>query len=144
VAQALMSDFIGAACSRCRSTGGVPASSPVVENDTPELEEVREAPSFEYEPEVPEDILAELNEAEIDDEVEREIAARTPEEDEYGVAEDEESVRERVKLQKRNEYLEAELAKTKSTSWKQEAVKYFPLSEHKPSTTSRRRHGVRS
>jgi hypothetical protein len=131
VAQALMSDFIGAPAPVVEAQEEVPASSPVVENDTaPEVTEVAEAPSFEYEPEVPEDILAELNEAEIDEEVEREIAARTPEEDEYGVAEDEESVRERVKLQKRNEYLEKELAKTKSTSWKEEAKKYFPLSEH--------------
>lgn len=110
------------------------ASSPEVD-DTPELE-AEPAPSFEYSPEVPEDILAEIREAEIDDEVEQAIASRpaTVEDDqyaEYESAESEQEVRERIKLQKRNEYLEAELAKTRASSWKGEALKYFPLSKHK-------------
>ncbi len=124
VVSVLMNDFSPAPVVEAPEV--VPVSSPVVDDTAP----VVEATSFEYDPEVPEDILAELNEAEIDEEVEREIAARVPdEEDEYGVVEDEDSVRERIKLQKRNEYLERELAKNKSTSWKAEAEKYFPLAK---------------
>lgn len=133
VANALMADFIGAPpVVEAPEAVAVPASSPVVEDTVEVAEEVTEAPSFEYDPEVPEDILAELNEAEIDDEVEREIATRpAAEENEYGYVEDEDAVRERIRLAKRNEYLERELAKTKSTSWKDEALKYFPLAKYK-------------
>jgi len=131
VAQALMNDFIGAPAPVVEAPEAVvvPASSPVVDDTVEAVEETAPATSFEYAPEVPEDILAELNLAEIDDEVERELSTRVPDEDEYGVVEDEDAVRERITLQKRNQYLEAELAKTKSTSWKAEAEKYFPLAK---------------
>lgn len=140
VAQALMNDFIGAPAPAVEAPEAVvPASSPVVDDTVEAAEEVAPAPSFEYDPEVPEDILAELNEAEIDDEVEREIAARPApagEEDlayyaeGYAEGEDQDAMRLRIKLRKRNEYLEAQLAKTKSVTWKAEALKYFPLSKH--------------
>jgi hypothetical protein len=128
VTQAFMNDFTGVSPVVEAPEGTeVPANDPAID-DTAEA--VAEAPSFEYDPEVPEDILAELNEAEIDDEVAQEMSSRVTEEDEYGVVEDEDAVRERLKLTKRNAYLEKELAKSKSGSWKDEALKYFPLSKH--------------
>ena len=130
VAQALMNDFIGAPAPAVEAPEVVPASSPVVDDTVEVVEEAAVAPSFEYAPEVPDDILAELNEAEIDDEVERELAARVPDENDEFAFEDEDAARERIRLQKRVEFLEAQVVKTKATSWKDEALKYFPLSKH--------------
>lgn len=131
VAAALIGDFTGEPVTATVEAPPVAVSSPAVDDTAPEPEAVTEATSFEYSPEIPEDVLADLEEGDIDDEVERELAARVPDEDdEYGVGEDEDTIRERVRLKKRNEYLERELTKSKSTTWKDEAKKYWPLAEH--------------
>jgi hypothetical protein len=83
-------------------------------------------------PELPEEIAAEIAAAEIDEEVEAEVAAYQPETDEWGnpVEVDEDAVREAVKLRKRNEWLEQQLVKTKRGQWEAEAERYFPLAKH--------------
>jgi hypothetical protein len=96
-----------------------PAPAPVARNLNPEL---------------PDDLAAELAEAEIDEEVESAVAAYVyePATDEYGnaIEIDEDAVREAVKLRKRNEFLERELVKQKSGSWRKEIEQYFPLAKH--------------
>jgi hypothetical protein len=133
VAQAFMDDFTGAPNSNVEDTAPALEPEPAAEVPVP----------VEFSPEIPDDLLRELDEAEIDEQVEQELANRETEEDEYGVVEDEETVRERVRLEKRNAYLEKELAKSKEGAWRDEAVRYFPLSKHKLSeiadkATSRR------
>ena len=90
------------------------------------------APPFDLNPALPEDLVAELDAAEIDEQVEREVAAYQPEEDEWGnpVEVDTDAVREAIKLRKRNEYLERQLVESKAASWKAEAEKFFPLAKH--------------
>lgn len=106
----------------------------------PEAPDEPEDEPYAWSPDIPDDIVRELAEADIDAEVEVELAQREP--DEYGqYDEDDDAVRERIKLQKRNEFLERELTKTKKTAWADEARKYFPLAEHALPTieaTSRR------
>jgi hypothetical protein len=123
----------------------VESAPPVVEAEAPVVSEqpaaepeapVEAAPvaPLNLNPELPDDIAAELAEAEIDEQVDHEVAAYVyqPSLDEYGnpIEIDEEAVREAVKLRKRNEYLEAQLVKTKRSQWVSEAEKYFPLSKH--------------
>jgi hypothetical protein len=110
---------------------------PVGEPAAPEAaaEPVQAAPvaaPFELNPTLPDDIVAELDAADIDAEVDAEVAQIAPREDEYGnpVYVDEESERERIALRKRNEYLERQLADSKSSQWKAEGAKFFPLAQH--------------
>jgi hypothetical protein len=109
---------------------------PEAVSSTDEVEvETEETTSFDFSPEIPEDILREIGEAEIDEEVDRELASRPAVvDDEYSYSEDpvetEDSVRERLKLEKRNKWLEDQLAQTSRGKWEDEAKKFFPLSEH--------------
>jgi hypothetical protein len=112
----------------------VAVEQPAVEPE-PQVAAVAEAAPvapLNLNPELPEDIAAELAEAEIDEEVEREVAAYEPETDEWGnpLEVDEDAVREAVKLRKRNEYLERELVKSKSAGWRKEIEQHFPLAKH--------------
>jgi hypothetical protein len=110
------------------------SSTPEATPATPELPEetVTENP-FDFNPEIPDEILREIDEADIDAEVEAELATREPVTDEYNEyepQESEEDARSRLKLEKRNKWLEDQLAQTKRGQWEAEAKKYFPLSEH--------------
>lgn len=99
----------------------------------PEPEAVAEpAATFDFNPNIPEDIQSELDAADLDAEVEAEVAAYEPPTDEWGnpVEQDGEAVREQVKLRKRLEYLEKQLADSKKKNWAEEAEKFFPLSKH--------------
>jgi hypothetical protein len=112
----------------------VAVEQPAVEPE-PQVAAVAEAAPvapLNLNPELPEEIAAEIAAAEIDEEVEAEVAAYQPETDEWGnpVEVDEDAVREAVKLRKRNEWLEAQLVKTKRGQWEAEAEKYFPLAKH--------------
>ena len=114
-----------------------PAPEPAETQEAPPAEpepvaEASAAPAFDLNPKLPEDLVAELDAAEIDEQVETEFAAYEPPEDEYGnpVEVDPDAVREAIKLRKRNEYLERQLAESKKSAWVAEAEKFFPLSKH--------------
>ncbi len=122
------------------------ATETVVEQPAAETVEAAPVATFDLNPELPDDIAAELAEADIDDEVEEAVAKLEPQEDEWGneIPVDEDAERERIKLRKRNEYLEKRLAQSESGKWKQEAEKFFPLAKHAlddlaEKATSRRR-----
>ena len=88
-------------------------------------------PALELAPKVPDDLLAELDEEDLDVEVERELAASRENVEEYEYAsESEDEARERIRLKKRNEFLEAQLVAAKRGNWEVEALKFFPLSKH--------------
>lgn len=111
-------------------------AEPAVEAAAPEAEAPAEAPEpvepVNFNPDLPDDLKAELDAAEIDEEVEAEVAAYVPEPDEWGNPGevDEEAVRQRIKLQKENEYLKRQLTQSNASKWRAEAEQYMPLSKH--------------
>ena len=105
--------------------------------------------SFSLEdPEVPEDVLAFLNEPDFDAEAEAELASATPAVDEDNDFDEqytsEETVAERkrrIAAEKKAAWLEERLAETNRDKWTAEAEKYFPYASHalpKIKATSRR------
>lgn len=132
-AAALAESFMGGA-----ATAVAPEVPEPVEAEAPEApeqpaaEEAAPAAPFDLNPELPDDIAAEIAEAEIDDEVEEEVASYQPEKDEWGndVEVDSDQIRELVKLRKQNEWLQKQVVQTKAGQWKAEAEKFFPLAVH--------------
>jgi hypothetical protein len=143
-AAALTASFVGPEATDPEPVA-VEAEADVV-SEQPAAEEAAPAAPFDLNPELPEDIAAELAEAEVDDEVEAEVAAYEPELDDYGQpVEDTDAVRERIKLQKRVEFLEKQVVQTKAGQWRKEAEQYFPLAAHSlddiaTKATSRRKY----
>lgn len=81
-----------------------------------------------YEVEVPDELLAELDEPDFEAEADEELAEPDPE-DQYEGYEDE--TKRRIAAEKRAKWLEDRLVQQNRAKWEAEALRYFPLSEHR-------------
>jgi hypothetical protein len=80
-----------------------------------------------YTPEIPEDLLEDLEEPDFEAEAATELAA----DDEYVYDEqDSEERRLRIAAEKKLAWIEGRLQDQNKSKWRAEATKYFPLSEH--------------
>jgi hypothetical protein len=104
-----------------------PSSTEAAAAQKVEQEAAVEIPS--YEADVPDDLLAELDEPDFEAEAEAETSGG---EEEYveGFEADSEERKRRIAAEKKAVWLEQRLAEQNKGKWQAEAKKYFPLSEH--------------
>jgi len=144
-AAAAVHEMLAAESAEASAEETEPVSSP---EDTAaaeeEPQEADETPEFDFDPEVPDDIRALVDEPDFEEEAEAEIAAQAEEWDEEG---EEEYVdprlmeerKQRIALEKKLAHVETLRIKDARKAWAEEAEKFYPLADSsKIEATSRR------